>query len=372
MNAPATAAVVNPFGSAKISERAAGGLISVEQQRAVAQVQAMMIVAKANPRDRIEIMDLILQDCTETTLAEEAEYEFSRGGSKITGPSIRLLETVARRWGNMECGVKELSRANGYSECEAFAWDMETGFRDSKSFQVRHWRDTKQGGYQLTDERDIYELIANSAARRKRACMEAVIPSVVVKAAADQCALTLKTKIDITPDSIAGMLERFAAFGVTKEMIEKRIQRHIDTLTPGLWITLRRIYNSIKDGMSQPGEWFEIAPAATDASNKPATGASALKAALSKKPAGNIMQGGDDPTLGIPGAGYISHVGGEGGAPAVDYEALLKRLQNGADTETLDLDASLIGAIEGTDRQNALAKAYQARRAELTAPKGKK
>lgn len=54
------------------------------------------------------------------------------------------------------------------------------------------------------------------------------------------------------------------------------------------------------------------------------------------------------------------------GAPAVNYEALLVRLQTGKDVDTLDADASLIGGIEGQDRQNALAKAYQDRRAEIT------
>jgi hypothetical protein len=278
--------VANPFGSQAVAARQGGGLIAVEQQRAVAQVQAAMIVARTMPRDRRVIMDQILMDCTDIELAEEAEYEFSRGGSKITGPSIRLLETVARRWGNMESGVRELSRAAGYSECEAFAWDMETGYRDSKTFQVKHIRDTKTGSYALTDERDIYEAVANSAARRKRACMEAVIPTMVIRAAQEQCVLTLKNKIEITPEGIAQMLERFAAYKVTKQMIETRIQRHIDAITPGLWIMLRRIYNSLKDGMSGPGDWFEMgaAPSERD-SNKAPTGATALKEAATKRAA---------------------------------------------------------------------------------------
>jgi hypothetical protein len=49
---------------------------------------------------------------------------------------------------------------------------LETGYYDERQFQVRHWRDRKQGGgYQLTDERDIYELIANFGQRRKRAVL---------------------------------------------------------------------------------------------------------------------------------------------------------------------------------------------------------
>ena len=76
----------------------------------------------------------------------------------------------------------------------------------------------------------------------------------------------------------------------------------------------------------------------------------------------------DDPTLGIPGAGDLSHVGG---APAVSYEALLKRLQTFTDIDVGDTDASLIGEVVGQDRQNMLAKAYQDRRSEL-AGKGRK
>lgn len=374
MNQEAASAVVNPFGSQTVAARAAGGLVSVEQQRAVAQVQAAMIVARSMPRDRIAVMDMILQDCTDVSLAEEAEYEFSRGGSKISGPSIRLLETVARRWGNMESGVKELSRANGYSECEAYAWDMETGYRDSKSFQVKHWRDTKQGGYQLKDERDIYELIANSAARRKRACMEAVIPTVVIRAAADQCALTLKTKVDITDETIKGVLAKFADFGVTKEMVEKRIQRHVETLTPGLFIQLRRIYNSLKDGMSTPAEWFDMVPV-DEVANKPTTGASALKAAVRNKPAavdketgelgeGASMFGGEDQTQGMEKAGDISDIG-------VTYEALIKKLETSESIDAIDEAASLIGKLPH-DRRNTATETYQARRNELLERDSKK
>jgi len=55
-----------------------------------------------------------------------------------------------------------------------------------------------------------------------------------------------------------------------------------------------------------------------------------------------------------------------GGAPAVNYEALLARLQTGDNLDGLDQDATLIGEISDLDRQNILAKAYQKQRAELT------
>lgn len=247
-----------PQMSTAMQARPVGGLISIEQQRAIAEIQAELIVARSMPRDPVIARDLILQDCTDPNLAEEASYEYARGGTDISGASIRVLEVIARRWGNFKSGIKELSRESGISICQAYAVDLESNTRDEKIFQVRHWRDTKLGGYQLTDERDIYELIANMGARRKRSCMEAVIPKEIVNAAVAQCHLTLKTQIDINAEWIKQMLERFAAYGVTKDMIERRIQRHVEAITPALAVQLRRIFNSLKDGMSSPNEWFEL------------------------------------------------------------------------------------------------------------------
>ena len=205
----------------------ASGAQAVEQQRAIAEVQGAIISAKKFPRDVVGAIERIKVACQRPTLAAQALYSYGKGGSEVTGPSIRLMEAVAQNYGNISCGVIELARANGSSECLAYAWDMETNFRDEKKFTVRHWRDTKSGGYPLKDERDIYELIANMGARRKRACLMAVIPGDVVEDAATQCDETLRAKVQITPERIKSMAEAFAAFSVTSEQLEKRIQRKL-------------------------------------------------------------------------------------------------------------------------------------------------
>jgi hypothetical protein len=166
---------------------------------------------------------------------------------------------MARHWGNISCGVVELSRGNGGSECLAYAWDLETNYRDEKRFYVKHWRDTKNGGYALTDERDIYELIANMGARRKRACILAVIPGDVQEAAVEQAELTLKTSIEIDEDLISTTLAKFEELGVSREQIEARLQRRFsaETISAGHILTLRKIYRSIRDGMSTAADWFD-------------------------------------------------------------------------------------------------------------------
>lgn len=244
-------------GAITVPTPASGALVAVEQQRAIAEVQARMLIARTNPREPIRCMDLILNDCERPTVAEHAVYQYARGGSDISGPSIKLAEGIARRWGNLASGIKEMSRANGYSECIAYAWDLESGFYDERQFQVRHWRDTKSGGYPLKDERDIYELIANNGQRRKRAVLLAVIPDDVVEAAVKACERTMKARADTSEEAMARMLEAFAEYKVSRAQIEARIQRRLDAITPANVVSLKKIFASMRDGMSTAADWFE-------------------------------------------------------------------------------------------------------------------
>lgn len=280
--------VRNPFDTGPIVAAPTGAVAAALVQREVAEVQAMAIMAKTYPRDEKAAVDRILNACTRPSLADAATYEYARGGTQVTGPSIRLAEEIARQWGNMVCGVTELARHGGVSECLAYAMDLQTNFRDEKRFQVKHWRDTRGGGYAITEERDIYELIANMGARRKRACILAIIPGDVTEEAVKQCNMTLSTKVQVTPERIKNILGAFEEkYGVTKEMIEKVLQRHADAMTPALFVRLNNIFNSLKDGMSKPGDWFEMADAPTD-------GASTTDKVRGKLAAKAAAKGGSD------------------------------------------------------------------------------
>lgn len=253
--------VANPFSQpAESGEPTRSSGTEIASIREAQEVQAMVAVAKRFPRDPVQAMDRILQACTRPGLAEFSLYQFSRGGADISGPSIRLAEAMGQSWGNFQFGFREINRgkADGisYSDVEAYAWDLETNTRKSISFRVRHWRDTKTGGYPLKDERDIYELVANQASRRVRNCILAVIPGDVTEAAQRQCNLTLNATADTSPEAIKKLLEAFAQFGVTRQQIEGRIQRRLDSITPALMIQMRKIFTSLRDGMSGVSDWF--------------------------------------------------------------------------------------------------------------------
>lgn len=262
---------LNPFTAQTAGGNGGGALARGNEQRAVAEVQAAVLMAKRFPRDQVQAMDRILNAFTRPTLAEVSQYQYSKGGTDVSGPSIRSAEAIAQQWGNIDFGFRELSRGVGqdgvpFSEVEAYAWDMETLTRKPLQFIVRHWRDTKKGGYPLKEEREVYELVANQAQRRVRACLLSIIPGDVTEAAMKQADLTLKTTADTSPEAMAKMVEAFTAFGVTKEQIETRIQRRIDAIQPAQVVSLKKIYVSLRDGMSSAQDWFDVAgqDAATD------------------------------------------------------------------------------------------------------------
>lgn len=246
--------------SSPFSRTASSSQVEIESQRAVAEVQSAMILARRFPRDHVAALDRILNACTRPSLAEGALYTYSRGGTDISGPSIRLAETIAQNWGNIQFGVRELEQREGESVVEAFAWDLETNTRQVKVFQVRHERHTDQGVKMLTKPRDIYELVANHGARRLRACILGVVPGDIVEEAVKQCEVTLQSSAESNPEKVKALIAAFGAMRITSTQIEKRIQRRIDSIQPAQIVQLRKIYASMRDGMSKPEDWFEYEP----------------------------------------------------------------------------------------------------------------
>ena len=235
----------------KVSVASAATAIAATKQ--AQEVQARMVVAKKFPRDEEAAMNRILKSCQRTTLAESAMYSYPRGGQEVTGPSIRLAECLAQNWGNIEFGYTELERKQGESTIEAYAWDLETNTRQSKVFTVKHQRDKKGGSQELTESRDIYELIANQASRRVRSCVLAIIPGDVIDAAIQQCEITLKggamNNGGSLDELITDMILHFANYGVTEEMLSAYIGKSIEAFNEKDVLKLRKVYTSLKDGI---------------------------------------------------------------------------------------------------------------------------
>ena len=239
----------------------AQSLIEVEAARAVEEVQAALVIAKKFPRDYNESLARIIEACKRETLAEDALYAYPKGGTTVEGPSIRLAEVLAQNWGNLAFGVRELSQVEGESKVQSFCWDMETNVRSEKAFTVLHARYSREKGMtDLTDPREVYEHVANSAARRLRACVLSIIPGDIVEMAVRQCRATLAAGGGgPIKDRVSDMLKAFQKnFKVSKVMIEKRLGHNIDAIREEELVTLRSIYKSLQDSAAKREDFFEV------------------------------------------------------------------------------------------------------------------
>jgi hypothetical protein len=233
--------------------------MSIATSRQAQEVQAQMVVAKRFPRNETLSISRVMAACNRLSLAESALYAYPRGGTTVSGPSIRLAESLARSWGNIDFGVIELEQKLGESVVMAYAIDLETNTRVQRVFTVKHERKARGNIETLTDPRDIYEMTANQGARRLRACILSIIPGDVTEMAVDACETTMKSG-DKTPlnQRIAKVISFFAGVNVTLAMIEKRLGHKIDTASETELVTLRKIAKSIDDQAAKPEDFFDL------------------------------------------------------------------------------------------------------------------
>ena len=241
------------------------GTVAIEASRAIAEAQGKLVIAKRFPRDEVQAYAKAMEACQRPTMAEKAFYSFPRGGQTVEGPTIRFAEELARCWGNIDYGIKELSQDEGKSEMQAYAWDLETNAQSIQNFTNPHQREVGKKMQTLTSLRDIYENNANMATRRLRSRILAILPSWFVEDAIAECKKTLAGQNDLPlVDRVKKMVVQFAKLGVTQEQIEGRLKKKIDTMNADDFVEYVGIYNAIKNGESKISEWFESQKVASD------------------------------------------------------------------------------------------------------------
>ena len=233
---------------------------AIANTRESQEVQAAVFMAKQFPRDEDESRARILRSCKRIGLASKALYSYPKGGQKISGPSVRLMEAICQAWGNIQSGVVELDQREGESTCMAYCWDIETNTREVKIFVVKHAIQTKNGQKVLTDPREIYELVANQGARRKRACILNVIPGDIVDEAIDECNKTLAGG-NQRPliDRLRELTDRFMTYySVPLKSIEKYFGYPLEVFTEIDGAELQGIYTALRDGAAKREDYFKL------------------------------------------------------------------------------------------------------------------
>lgn len=245
---------------------------TVEQSRAVAEVQAAVVVAQQVPRDINRAIAEMRESCGRLAMAEQAFYAVPNRGE---GPSVHLLRELARAWGNIEHGSHELHRddAAGTSEVQAFAWDKQTNTRTSRTFIAPHERMARGSRQRLTDLGDIQNNNNNVAARAVRECISHVLPRWFVEEAINTCRQTLEHgEGEPLPARIEKMVSWFGAMGVTVEQIEARLDKKRGQWDAGDVAQMKIAGKSIQAGEATKDELFPASPSSTaDEIGAPAT-----------------------------------------------------------------------------------------------------
>ena len=278
-----------PFGPQSRAMMPAGGnsgAVAIESQRAIAEAQGQIIIAKRFPRDLNAAYAELMESCKIPALANMAFYSVPQGGGKVTGPSIRLAEEIARVYGNFEFGHRELGRTEatpttfGRSEIEVFAWDKEKNNRSLRQITVLHVLDTKDGPRRLRDQKDIDNKIANIASKQARGRILAMMPKWMVEAAIEECKKTIAgTNAEPLSVRVRKMTQAFSAFGVTTEHLERHLKHKLDDVLLDELVDLTGIFNSLKEG-SAPSEFFGDQDEATKAGSLAETARKGAAAAV--------------------------------------------------------------------------------------------
>jgi len=342
-----TVKVVDPQALAPVAPiQALAQSAAVDAARVLSETQAMVLMARSNPRNEFAVLKKIKAMCSRLRLADKALYSFPRSNKTVTGPSIDLMEAIATAYGNLDHGWRMLEEDGESVRVETYAWDMETNSRTRIEFWMRRVRDTKQGEKELHDERDKYEIVANYASRRKRACLEKIIPVDIVEQAVEWCMKTIEKGDDEMPlvDRIRGMVLQFSELGVSQVMLEKRLGHTVDTTIAKELPELRAIANGLKGGRGRE-EFFDLALAG----QAPATKAPAPTSKPEPAPA-EPSKAADPPARGSTqnGAEPVSTRTNGGAEPAPVHVVTKPEKSEPAAEATPRLFATLLGRLHNT------------------------
>lgn len=217
-------AAPRPIALATSSEATA-----IEQARSVAEVAAAVRVAQDNPRDEARAMERMRQACTQRSLADRAFYSLPRAGGRVEGSTVHLAREIARCWGNVDYGIRELRRDDtvGQSEMQAWAWDQENNVRSTRSFIVPHERMARRERQKLTDLGDIANNNNSVAARAVRETIFTILPVWFRDAAEATATKTLQDGGGKSlPEQVADAVKHYAdTFNVTAAQLEAHLDR---------------------------------------------------------------------------------------------------------------------------------------------------
>ena len=260
------AIVKHGFGSTEIdTKRETQSVAAAEREKAV--VQARYIVALQRPRDIDTFRVRLLKHCKRPLFAEKAEYAKPVGGTRITGPSIRFVETALQEFGNVVPEVSAIYEDDEKRIVRVTVTDLERNITYSEDATVEKFVERKRpkGGDEVIGERtnsygervykiratedDFSNKLAASVSKKLRNLGLRILPADIVEEAMRDCAKTRDSETKQDPDAVRkGIADGFATINVMPVDIKQYLGHDLATSSPAELDELRKVFAAIRDG----------------------------------------------------------------------------------------------------------------------------
>jgi hypothetical protein len=221
-----------------------------------AEIDLQIATAKNYPRSLAQFQKSAMEMVTYSReAAEKMYYKLPRAGKIIEGPSVRLAEIIGQNWRNCRIGARVLGNDDKTVTSQGVFHDLETNV--AISFEIKR-RITRKDGTRYDDDMISVTGAAAAAIAFRNAVLKG-IPKVFWQPLYDKALETARgDDKDLAPRRKAAIAE-FEKMGVPEAALLKTLGvTGISKIGADELLTLRGIYNAIKEGTTTAIEVFEM------------------------------------------------------------------------------------------------------------------
>ena len=238
-------------------------------ESAKAQIQCAYMMALQCPRSYFAAEQAVVKACENPLFAEKVEYKLPRGGTTISGPTIRLAELIRREWRNIFTTERVMHDDERQMIVQVTAMDLETNSIETaevvipKTVERRYVKD----GQEIISEREnslgkkVYTVRATDSevdmtrkamiSKALRNAIFRLVPAELVQVALATARQTIARADAADPkDATRRLIVCFEEQGVSIEKIEKFIGHTLEKSTTADVKKLRGLYKQMLNGAS--------------------------------------------------------------------------------------------------------------------------
>lgn len=242
-------------------------------ESAKAQIQCAYMMALQCPRSYFAAEQAVVKACENPLFAEKVEYKLPRGGTIITGPTIRLAELIRREWRNIFTTERVMHDDDRQMIVQVTAMDLETNSIETAEVIVPKTVERKYAkkGQEILGEREnsvgekIYIVKATDSevdmtrkaliSKALRNAIFRLVPAELVQVALATARQTIASADAADPkDAQRRLIACFEEQGVGIDKIERFIGHKLDKANKADVKKLRDVYRQMLTG----ADWDEL------------------------------------------------------------------------------------------------------------------